>query len=148
MESEFSYSSNTNSLSPVVDPPPEFDLPFEILFNVNSLVQNACLPPTSLDTEFYQFLDPKTHDRAFIDYALPKLLCLGKCSYEHVAWLTKESLEWGKKEKPTKSTLDYQRELFNIRRVKITPTRVYFSGLKPHESNRVFRVYQQFRHSI
>ncbi|CAN6926108.1 unnamed protein product [Brassica oleracea] len=41
MESEFSYSSNTNSLSPVVDPPPEFDLPFEILFNVNSLVQNA-----------------------------------------------------------------------------------------------------------
>ncbi|CAN6920887.1 unnamed protein product [Brassica oleracea] len=146
MESEFSYSSNTNSLSPVVDPPPEFDLPFEILFNVNSLVQNACLPPTSLDTEFYQFLDPKTHDRAFIDYALPKLLCLGKCSYEHVAWLTKESLEWGKKEKPMKSTLDYQRELFNIRRVKITPTRVYFSGLKPHESNRVFRVYQQFRH--
>ncbi|WZZ29305.1 hypothetical protein YC2023_012706 [Brassica napus] len=136
------------NLSPVVDPPPEFDLPFEILFNVNSLVQNACLPPTSLDTEFYQFLDPKTHDRAFIDYALPKLLCLGKCSYEHVAWLTKESLEWGKKEKPMKSTLDYQRELFNIRRVKITPTRVYFSGLKPHESNRVFRVYQQFRHSI
>ncbi|CAN6920949.1 unnamed protein product [Brassica oleracea] len=146
MESEFSYSSNTNSLSPVVDPPPEIDLPFEILFNVNSLVQNACLPPTSLDTEFYQFLDPKTHDRAFIDYALPKLLCLGKCSYEHVAWLTKESLEWGKKEKPTKSTLDYQRELFNIRRVKITPTRVYFSGLKPNESNLVFRVYQQFRH--
>ncbi|CAN6926125.1 unnamed protein product [Brassica oleracea] len=146
MESEFSYSSNTNSLSPVVDPPPEIDLPFEILFNVNSLVQNACLPPTSLDTEFYQFLDPKAHDRAFIDYALPKLLCLGKCSYEHVAWLTKESLEWGKKEKPTKSTLDYQRELFNIRRVKITPTRVYFSGLKPHESNLVFRVYQQFRH--
>ncbi|CAF2079141.1 unnamed protein product [Brassica oleracea] len=108
--------------------------------------------PQVLILSFISFLipkhTPKTHDRAFIDYALPKLLCLGKCSYEHVAWLTKESLEWGKKEKPMKSTLDYQRELFNIRRVKITPTRVYFSGLKPHESNRVFRVYQQFRHSI
>ncbi|CAF2155321.1 unnamed protein product [Brassica napus] len=33
MESEFSYSSNTNSLSPVVDPPLEFDLPVEIFQN-------------------------------------------------------------------------------------------------------------------
>ncbi|CAG7890318.1 unnamed protein product [Brassica rapa] len=105
MESEFSYSSNTNSLSPVVDPPLEFDLPVEILFSANSLVQNACLPPASLDTEFYQLLDPKTHDRAFIQYALPKLLYLGKCSYEHVAWLTKESLEWEKKKKSLRNQL-------------------------------------------
>ncbi|KAL0691180.1 hypothetical protein Bca4012_090859 [Brassica carinata] len=134
LELGFSYSSNTNSLAPVVDPPPEFDLPFEVLFNVSSLVQNGCLPPTSLDTAFYQFLDPKTLDRAFIDYALPKLLSLGKCPYDHIAWLTKEDLEWGKKEKPTESTLDYQHGLFDIRRVKITPTR-------PHESNRVLREY-------
>ena len=50
-------------------------------------------------------------------------------------------MEWGKKEKPTESTLDYQHGLFDIRRVKITPTRVYFSGPKPHESNRVLREY-------
>ena len=141
LELGFSYSSNTNSLAPVVDPPPEFGLPFEVLFNVSSLVQNGCLPPTSLDTAFYQFLDPKTLDRAFIDYALPKLLSLGKCLYDHIAWLTKEYLEWGKKEKPTESTLDYQHGLFDIRRDKITPTRVYFSGPKPHESNRVLREY-------
>ncbi|CAN7075073.1 unnamed protein product [Brassica oleracea var. botrytis] len=141
LELGFSYSSNTNSLAPVVDPHPEFDLPFEVLFKVSSLVQNGCLPPTSLDTAFYQFLDPKTLDRAFIDYALPKLLSLGKCPYDHIAWLTKEYLEWGKKEKPTESTLDYQHGLFDIRRVKITPTRVYFSGPKPHESNRVLREY-------
>ncbi|KAG2246185.1 hypothetical protein Bca52824_085813 [Brassica carinata] len=30
---------------------------------------------------------------------------------------------------------------FDIMRVKITPTRVYFSGPKPHESNRVLREY-------
>ncbi|CAN7075086.1 unnamed protein product [Brassica oleracea var. botrytis] len=35
MESEFQYSSNTNSLAPVVDPHPEFDLPFEVLFKSN-----------------------------------------------------------------------------------------------------------------
>ncbi|KAL0837749.1 hypothetical protein Bca101_089639 [Brassica carinata] len=102
LELGFSYSSNTNSLAPVVDPPPEFGLPFEVLFN---------------------------------------LLSLGKCPYDHIAWLTKEYLEWGKKEKPTESTLDYQHGLFDIRRVKITPTRVYFSGPKPHESNRVLREY-------
>ncbi|WZZ29319.1 hypothetical protein YC2023_012720 [Brassica napus] len=141
MEVRQLFESITGSLAPVVDPPPEFDLPFEVLFNVSSLVQNGCLPPTSLDTAFYQFLDPKTLDRAFIDYALPKLLSLGKCPYDHIAWLTKEYLEWGKKEKPTESTLDYQHGLFDIRRVKITPTRVYFSGPKPHESNRVLREY-------
>ncbi|CAN6926148.1 unnamed protein product, partial [Brassica oleracea] len=99
-----------------------------IVFKFPRELKNGCLPPTSLDTAFYQFLDPKTLDRAFIDYALPKLLSLGKCPYDHIAWLTKEDLEWGKKEKPTESTLDYQHGLFDIRRVKITPTRVYFSG--------------------
>ncbi|CAF2079234.1 unnamed protein product [Brassica napus] len=112
-----------------------------IVFKFPRELKNGCLPPTSLDTAFYQFLDPKTLDRAFIDYALPKLLSLGKCPYDHIAWLTKEYLEWGKKEKPTESTLDYQHGLFDIRRVKITPTRVYFSGPKPHESNRVLREY-------
>ncbi|KAG2246164.1 hypothetical protein Bca52824_085792 [Brassica carinata] len=138
---DFTSTSLIGQSSAIVFKFPQFDLPFEVLFNVSSLVQNGCLPPTSLDTAFYQFLDPKTLDRAFIDYALPKLLSLGKCPYDHIAWLTKEYLEWGKKEKPTESTLDYQHGLFDIRRVKITPTRVYFSGPKPHESNRVLREY-------
>ncbi|KAH0904686.1 LOW QUALITY PROTEIN: hypothetical protein HID58_044189 [Brassica napus] len=98
--------------------------------------------PQVLILLFISFLIPKhLIDRAFIDYALPKLLSLGKCLYDHIAWLTKEYLEWGKKEKPTESTLDYQHGLFDIRRDKITPTRVYFSGPKPHESNRVLREY-------
>ena len=75
MESEFSYSSNTNSLALVVDPPPKIDLPFEILFSVNSLVHDACFPATSLDTEFYLFLDPKTHDRAHSLIMLFKSYC-------------------------------------------------------------------------
>ena len=75
MESGFSYSSNTNSLALVVDPPPKIDLPFEILFSVNSLVHNACFPATSLDIEFYLFLDPKTQDRAHSLIMLFKSYC-------------------------------------------------------------------------
>ncbi|KAH0852865.1 hypothetical protein HID58_093650 [Brassica napus] len=71
--------------------------------------------PQVLILLFISFLIPKhLIDRAFIDYALPKLLSLGKCPYDHIAWLTKEYLEWGKKEKPTESTLDYQHGLFDI----------------------------------
>ncbi|KAH0852861.1 hypothetical protein HID58_093646, partial [Brassica napus] len=71
--------------------------------------------PQVLILLFISFLIPEhLIDRAFIDYALPKLLSLGKCPYDHIAWLTKEYLEWGKKEKPTESTLDYQHGLFDI----------------------------------
>ena len=63
--------------------------------------------------------------------------------YAHVAWLTQEYSEWKKKEKPMQSTLEYKLGLFNIPRVKVTPTRVYFSGPEPYESNRVFRYYDE-----
>lgn len=136
-----SCSSDSNSLVPFVDPAPAFDLSFEILFDVNSLVQHVCLPVTKLDTGFYQFIDPRTCDRTFIHYALQKLFCLGKCSYEPVAWLTQEYSEWEKKKESTESTLEHELGFFSIRRVKITPTRVYFSGPKPYESNRILREY-------
>ncbi|KAG2246190.1 hypothetical protein Bca52824_085818 [Brassica carinata] len=88
------------------------------------------------------FLIPKhLIDRAFIDYALPKLLSLGKCPYDHIAWLTKEYLEWGKKEKPTESTLDYQHGLFDIRRNLKT---LSCNDLSPRSSvNRKTKVYDR-----
>lgn len=148
MEFRSCYSSKTNKLAPVIDPPPEFDLPFEILFKVNTLVHNACLPGPTLDTEFYKLVDPKTHDRAFIDYTLHKLLCIGKCSYAPVSWLRQEYSKWGKKGKPTQSTLGDELGLFPICRVQVTPTRVYFSGPELNESNRVLREYDKHINSF
>ncbi|EOA39524.1 hypothetical protein CARUB_v10008144mg [Capsella rubella] len=145
IQSGSSYSSNANKLVPVVDPPPGFDLPFEILFKVNTLVQNACLPGPALDLEFYQLLNPKKYDRALIDHSLEKLFHLGECCYEPARWLREEYKKLNSSKKlPLSPTISLDDGLVYIYRVLVTPARVYFLGPEVNVSNRVLRHYSEY----
>ncbi|EFH68199.1 hypothetical protein ARALYDRAFT_892768 [Arabidopsis lyrata subsp. lyrata] len=115
-----------NKLVPVVDPPSGFDLPFEILFKVNALVQNACVPGPALVPKFYELV--ATHERNFIDEALAKLRCLNECCYTLASWLKQEYTDWGKKTQPPRSKESLEGVVVYIHQVKVTPTRVYFCG--------------------
>ncbi|CAL9220613.1 unnamed protein product [Arabidopsis halleri] len=128
------YSSKGNKLVPVVDPPSGFVVPFEILFKVNALVQNACLPGPTLCPEFYDLL--KKHERNFIDEALAKLRCLNECCYTPACWLEQEYSDWQKKTQPKESL---EGGFVYIHQVKVTPTKVYFCGPEITDSNRVLR---------
>ncbi|CAN8293438.1 unnamed protein product [Cochlearia groenlandica] len=145
LESGSSYSSDASKLVPVVDPPPGFGLPFEILFKVNALVQNACLSGPSLDIDFYQLLDPKRYERDLIDHSLEKLFYLRECCYEPARWLRDEYNYWNSKGKlPQSPLISLDNGLVYMYRVQVTPMRIYFSGPEVNVSNRVLRHYSDY----
>ncbi|KAK8709708.1 hypothetical protein V6N13_060716 [Hibiscus sabdariffa] len=62
LESAFSYSCNPTFV-PSVCPMQEVKLPFEVLFKVNLLVQNGCIPGPTLDDDFYNMVDPSRMEK-------------------------------------------------------------------------------------
>ncbi|XVE74531.1 hypothetical protein DITRI_Ditri12bG0024300 [Diplodiscus trichospermus] len=135
------FSSNPD-LVPIITPPPGFDLPFDIVFKVNSLVQHGCLPPTALESSFFRLVDPCRVDKAFIEHALEKLYNIKECCYEPVRWLDeqyKKYLESGKR--PRAPILAFDDGLVAVRRIQLTPSKVYFCGPELNLSNRVLRKY-------
>ncbi|KAL4637962.1 hypothetical protein ACB092_03G116500 [Castanea dentata] len=136
-----SFSSNLD-LVPVVSPPPGVALPYEILFKINSLVQNGCLAGPKLDASFYRFIDPRKFKISYIEYALEKLFHLKECCYEPLKWLREQYRKYMTSRYPPKSpAISLDSGLVYIRRVQITPCKVYFCGPGINVSNRVLRNY-------
>ncbi|KAL4639015.1 hypothetical protein ACB092_03G187600 [Castanea dentata] len=126
-------------LVPIVNPPEGFDLPYKILFKVNSLIQHGCLPGQAIDASFYRLVDPKRIKVEYIESALDKLSHVKEYYYEPVSWL---------KEQYTKSrrllntvAISLNDGLVYVHRVQITPSKVYFCGPEVNLSNRVLRNY-------
>ncbi|XP_022726288.1 probable RNA-dependent RNA polymerase 1 [Durio zibethinus] len=135
------FSSNPD-LVPIISPPPGFDLPYGILFKVNSLVQHGCLPPTSLDARFFKLVDPCRIDIAFIEHALEKLYSFGECCYKPVKWLKEQYKKYRQSVKPPRPPiLAFDDGLVAVRRIQVTPSKVYFCGPEVNLSNRVLRNY-------
>ncbi|KAE8654453.1 RNA-dependent RNA polymerase 1 [Hibiscus syriacus] len=131
------FSSNTD-LVPIINPPTTIHIPYNILFKVNSLVQNGFLPPTALDSRFFESVDPNRIDTVFIEHALEKMFSLKDCFYEPVKWLNEQYKEYRNKP-PRPSVLP--EGLVAVRRIQVTPSKVYFSGPDINLSNRVLRNY-------
>ncbi|GMY18195.1 probable RNA-dependent RNA polymerase 1 [Fagus crenata] len=51
---EGSTLSCSSGLVPIVNPPQGFDLPYKILFKINSLIQHGYLPGQAIDVNFYE----------------------------------------------------------------------------------------------
>ncbi|OMO72380.1 RNA-dependent RNA polymerase, eukaryotic-type [Corchorus olitorius] len=135
------FSSNP-VLVPIIVPPQGFDLPYSILFKVNSLVQHGCLPVPTLDANFFKLIDPSRINSAFIEHALEKLYSFRECCYEPVKWLDEQYKKYRESEKPPRPlAVVFDNGLVTIRRAQVTPSKVYFSGPEVNLSNRVLRNY-------
>ncbi|XVE91797.1 hypothetical protein REPUB_Repub01dG0042500 [Reevesia pubescens] len=135
------FSSNPD-LVPIISPPPGFNLPFSILFKVNSLVQNGCLPAPILDDSFFKLVDPCRKDIAFIEHALEKLYSFRECCYEPVKFLDEQYKKYRESDKPPRPPfLAIDDGLVAVRRIQVTPSKVYFHGPELNLSNRVLRSY-------
>ncbi|PPS17584.1 hypothetical protein GOBAR_AA03001 [Gossypium barbadense] len=133
------FSSNTD-LVPIITSPPGFDLPYNILFKVNALLQHGYLPPTALDSRFFELVDPCRIETLFIEHALEKMFGFKDCCYDPVKWLNDQYKEYRKAEKrPRPPKLD--EGFVAVRRIQVTPSKVYFSGPDVNLSNRVLRNY-------
>ncbi|KAK4548396.1 hypothetical protein RGQ29_032800 [Quercus rubra] len=143
LETGSSFSSNMD-LVPILGPPPGITLPFYILFKINSLVQNGCLAGPTLDASFYRLVDPRRMNIAFIEYALEKLYHLKECCHEPSRWLSEQYRKYITSRHPPKSpVISLDSGLVYVRRVQITPSKVYFCGPEINVSNRVLRNFHE-----
>ncbi|KAF5478837.1 hypothetical protein F2P56_005366 [Juglans regia] len=140
--SPYSFSS---VLVPIVNPPTGFDLPYKILFKINSLIQHGCVPGPAIVDDFYRLVDPKKIKfENMIESALDKLFHLKDCCYEPVKWLMEEYKRYAASTRFQKTpAISLDDGLVYIHRVQITPSKVYFGGPEVSLSNRVLRRYPE-----
>lgn len=138
-----SFSCNLN-LVPIVGPPPGINLPYKILFKINSLVQHGLLAGPTIDATFYQLLDPRRMNIACIEHALENLYNLKECCYEPSRWLREHYRKYlSSRNHPQSSDISLDKGLVYIHRVQITPSKIYFCGPEVNVSNRVLRNYPE-----
>ncbi|XP_048135421.1 RNA-dependent RNA polymerase 1-like [Rhodamnia argentea] len=152
VEDGFPFSCSVD-LVPIVGPPRGVDLPYEILFKINLLVQNGCLAGPCLDFSFYRMVDPQRIDMDIILYALDRLFHLEECCYEPSKWLIEQHKKYLTSQHSTKPASQHSTKLSSIKldaglvyvhRVQITPCRVYFLGPEINISNHVLRSYSEY----
>ncbi|CAB4295827.1 unnamed protein product [Prunus armeniaca] len=136
--------SCTSDLVPIVGPPFGINLPYKILFKINSLVQHGCVPGQALDVNFYELVDPSIIKTEYIECALDKLFRLKGCCYEPVSWLTERYKEYmACKRIPQSPAISLDDGMVYVHRVQVTPSKVYFCGPEANISNRVLRNYPE-----
>lgn len=149
LESGFSFSCSQD-LVPIVKPPPGVDVPYKILFKINLLVQNGCLPGPCLDPSFYRLVDPRRINVNVIEYALEKLFHLKECCYNPSKWLEEQYINCMKNKRLISQdsawmpSISLDQGLVYVHRVQITPCKVYFFGPEINLSNRVLRRYSEY----
>ncbi|PON45920.1 RNA-dependent RNA polymerase-type, partial [Parasponia andersonii] len=133
---------SSSDLVPIVVPPHGIDLPYKILFKINSLVQHGCLPGQVLDRKFFKLVDPRIIKIEYIESALDKLYLLKDCCYDPLRWLTTQYMSYNSSGQiPKMPTIALDEGLVYVHRVQITPSKVYFCGPELNLSNRVLRNY-------
>ncbi|KAJ4972991.1 hypothetical protein NE237_006165 [Protea cynaroides] len=139
--------SNNLDLVPIVGPPDVSELqnfPYEILFKVSTLVQNGCLAGPTLDANFFKLVHPDFIPVNYIEHALEKLYHLKECCYEPVGWLCEQYGKYRRSKRTLSApTISLDTGLVYVRRVQITPSKVYFCGPEVNVSNRVLRHYSE-----
>ncbi|XP_042502410.1 RNA-dependent RNA polymerase 1-like [Macadamia integrifolia] len=147
LKSGSAFSRNLD-LVPIVGPPdiPELErFPYKILFKVCSLVQNGCLAGPTLDANFFKLVHPAHNPVKYIEHALEELYHLKECCYEPVKWLLKQYGSYRKSNRLPKSpSISRGTGLVYVRRVQITPSKVYFCGPEINVSNRVLRNFSKY----
>ncbi|XP_076926633.1 putative RNA-dependent RNA polymerase 1 [Bidens hawaiensis] len=133
--------SQSLRLVPVVGPTRPYSLPFKIVFKICALVQHGCIPGPVLDARFFALLDPQQHDMESIEYVLDKLYFSKECCYDPVRLITEEYRNNRRLRSPV---ISLDSGLVYVRRVQITPSKVYFCGPEVNVSNRVLRHYSDY----
>ncbi|CAI8605424.1 unnamed protein product [Vicia faba] len=137
------FSSNLNFV-PMVIPPEGFNLPYKILFKINSLVQHGCLPLQAIDTDLFRMVDPQKIKFEYIESVLNKLHMMKECCYEPVQWLEEQYRSYSKNSSLLlSSTISLDNGLVYVHRVQVTPSKIYFCGPEVNLSNRVLRNYPE-----
>ncbi|XP_011021756.1 PREDICTED: probable RNA-dependent RNA polymerase 1 [Populus euphratica] len=130
-----------SDLVPILRAAQVSELPYDIVFKVNSLVQHGCLPGPALDARFFRLINPYKIHIAYIQHALEKLSHLKECCYDPARWLQEQYLKYLTTGRLPTPAIAVDDGLVFLRRVQITPTKLYFCGPDVNLSSRVLRKY-------
>ncbi|KAF3432100.1 hypothetical protein FNV43_RR26839 [Rhamnella rubrinervis] len=142
LEKGSGFSCNSD-LVPIIGLPQGIHLPYNILFKINSLVQHGCLPAQALDINFFRLVDPSRIKPAHIECALNRLYYLQECCYDPVRWLRQQYIKYHTYPIAEVPSVALDEGMVYVRRVQVTPSKVYFCGPEVNLSNPVLRMYPQ-----
>ncbi|KAG5236651.1 RNA-dependent RNA polymerase [Salix suchowensis] len=128
-----------SDLVPILRAAQLFELPYDIVFKVNSLVQHGCLSGPALDESFFRLINPSRIENAYIQHALEKMYHVKECCFDPARWLMDQYKKYRRLPAPPAVALGDG--LVFLRRVQITPTKLYFCGPEVNLSNRILRQY-------
>ncbi|KAJ1280935.1 hypothetical protein BS78_04G270300 [Paspalum vaginatum] len=135
-----------NHLVPIVKSPNYIEVPYEILFKINHLVQNGILSGPTVDDKFFHLVSPNfipiDHiKRALLKMSYLKSTCLNPTNYLSVQYSKIRKLRYALQ---TSSNISLDDGLVYIHRVQVTPSKVYFYGPEINVSNRVVRHFSDY----
>jgi len=126
-----------------VKPQHYIDVPYEILFKINHLVQNGTLSGPTLDDNFFRLVSPGFVLVDHIKRALEKMSYQKRTVLNPTNWLSEHYTRIQRSGHIFTSpdiSLDND-GLVYVYRVQVTPAKVYFYGPEINVSNRVVRHY-------
>uniref|UniRef100_A0ACD5YGG1 Uncharacterized protein n=1 Tax=Avena sativa TaxID=4498 RepID=A0ACD5YGG1_AVESA len=139
----YPYSCH-NRFVPVVKSHRYTDIPYEILFTINRLVQNGILSGPTLNDNFFRLVSPSFQCIEDTKLALEKLLYHRKTCLNPTSWLSEQySIFQRSRSRITlpNISLDDDDGLVRVYKVQVTPAKMYFCGPEINVSNRVIRHY-------
>jgi len=136
----YSYSCG-NCLVPIVKSPDYIEVPYEILFKINHLVQNGTLSGPTVDHSFFCHVSPEFEPIDHIKRALLKMSYLKSTCLNPTNWLSVQysRIRRSRHASQRSSNISLDDGLVYVHRVQVTPAKVYFYGPEINVSNRVVR---------
>ncbi|XP_051188557.1 probable RNA-dependent RNA polymerase 1 [Lolium perenne] len=120
------------------------DIPYEILFKINHMVQNGILSGPTLDESFFRSVSPSIQCIDHIKLALERLLYRKKTCLNPTSWLSEQYSKYRRSRSRITLpciSLDDDDGLVRVYRAQVTPAKMYFYGPEINVSNRVIRHY-------
>ncbi|KAG8059507.1 hypothetical protein GUJ93_ZPchr0002g26649 [Zizania palustris] len=137
--SGYSYSCDIRFV-PIVKSHHYINVPYEILFKINHLVQNGTLSGPTVDDTFFRLVSPEFVPINHIKRALEMMSNLKKTCLNPTSWLSeKYSIIRRSRYIQASPNISLDDGLVYVYRAQVTPAKVYFYGPEINVSNRVVR---------
>lgn len=130
-------------LVPIVEAPSGLTVKFELMFKVNQLLQMSKLSGPTLDHNFFHLLQSHVTPTVRAKLALDSIATSEDQCWEPVKWVNEELAKYRKADLQLTNSLSIKLAEGQVwvRRVCVTPTKVYCMGPEIDISNRVTRHY-------
>ncbi|KAK1422340.1 hypothetical protein QVD17_25384 [Tagetes erecta] len=134
---------SVSNIVPLVNSQLDSNLPYEILFQLNSLVQTQKLSLASVNSELVEFI--MNQDQDSVMTVFKRMHKTHTTCYDPISYIMDKVNALSHKVKiPSASKSTSQNKIMSIHRVYITPTKIYCLGPELEASNYIVKHYSEF----